>query len=175
MLIGTSIPTVLRRQYIAQSVEECGLAFQNSFAGRFCFEPRCPVKLRKILVLARTRRPFHLEYIALQLFRIPVILCGPDMYGLAARLLRVAECNKVSARPVARLFLEFSFGCVERGLTSRDETLGNCPRAVIFFLPERSSGVSKQNFDMLAAPAEEKNAGDTLPGCQLGFGGLSRH
>jgi hypothetical protein len=46
------------------------------------------------------------------------------MYGLAARLLRVAECDEVSARPVARFLFEFSFRCAQRSLAKSNEPLG---------------------------------------------------
>jgi hypothetical protein len=103
------------------------------------------------------RRPFHLEHVAFEIFGIPVLFDGQDANQLASRLLCLAKRNWLAARAVTRLFREFAFRGGEGLFPGDDQSFRNAPGTEIFTSPERSSGLTKKNFDAVAvSPIQEK-------------------
>lgn len=94
-----------------EALEQFGLAFQYFATRRGDIEPFGAINLGKRLHLARPRRPFHAERIANERLRIPIVLDGPHMNALAARLPDGPERSDSAPRLKSGLFNKFAKRC----------------------------------------------------------------
>jgi hypothetical protein len=80
-----------------QAVEENRLPLQNLRTSLGNAKPFGAIKFRKSLPLSGMWRPFHLEHIALEVGRLPVVFHCPYVNDLASRLSRFAKGQGLGA------------------------------------------------------------------------------
>ena len=68
------------------------------------------------------------------------------MDHLSSRLLGFAKRQRLAARTVTRLFGKLALGSGERRFALGDQAFGNRPRSQILVAPERTAGMTEQNF-----------------------------
>ena len=140
-----------------QTAEENCLTVQNLCPCLRNAKPRGAVELGKRLGPPGLWRPLHLERIASEIGRIPIILNGPYVNDLAPRLPGFAERHYIAARTVTRLFRKLSLCRGKGSFIRRDQSFWNRPRSKVLLAPERPSGVTEQDFDVVApSPIEEE-------------------
>ena len=103
----------------------------------------------------RSRRPFHLERIALKVGWIPVPFNCPHVDNLTARLLGAAKRNGFAARMVAGLLGELTMCGQKPGFARPNQALRNGPDTLILMAPKRAARVPKQDLNVLVPLTEQ--------------------
>src|ERR1700716_3395220 len=104
------------------------------------------IDLWKSCHLSRLGRPLHFKGIAFEGSWIAIACEGPGADFFSAFVVDSAERQEVAAGHEAGFFLKFALRCGEFVFAGIYFTLGDEPRALIFFLPERPTEMHQKNF-----------------------------
>ena len=111
------------------------------------------VELGKRLPPSGSWRPLHLEHIALEACRIPVVPPPTRERSLASRLPGFAKRQCFTARAVTGLLVKLAFCRDEGRLSLGDQVFWNRPRCKVLLAAEGTAGMTKQNFGIAAREA----------------------
>lgn len=143
-----------------QLINESALTRQY-FSPSFCHaEIGDTVDLRKVLYLARTRRPFHFELVTGKRTQIEISFHGECVHHLPAPLTEWCERHERSRGRKAGFLVEFAL-CASEHVTGFDVALRNRPCALIFVAPIGPSGMCEEQFKCRLS-SESENAGAHL-------------
>jgi hypothetical protein len=78
---------------------------------------------------------------------------------LAARLTCLAERKEISVRVVSGLFDEFAPSGGQRRFVDADQAFRDAPGTVILVLPERSSRMTEQDFEIGGPSSKQEEPG----------------
>lgn len=123
----------------------CGI---DLLAGRFEREPGSFVYFGEGLGAAAAAGPFEFEGVADELRGVEVAGYRPCIDAFAAFLTDGAEGLEGTFEGEAGFLAEFADGGVEGRLIARELSLWDRPTAGILFLPEGSSRMNKEYFEM---------------------------
>jgi len=119
-----------------------------------------PVDLRKVLCLARTWRPFHLEMIAGKRAQIEISFHGECVHHFPAPLTERCERHEGSRGRKAGFLVEFAL-CAGKHVAGFDVAFRNRPGALIFVAPIGPAGMCEEQFKCRLS-SESENAGAHL-------------
>src|SRR5690349_5243549 len=141
-------------QMARQPVQELGLRRDDLAPGRIEREPFGAVNFREFLRFSRLRRPDHGKGVAADAGRSEIALQSPGRDDLSASLSNFSERNEIASDRYPGFLLEFAAGRGEWIFIGFVLALGDRPSAFVFVLPERSSRMREQHFDLCSCATE---------------------
>jgi hypothetical protein len=108
---------------------------------------------------ARSRGPLHLEFAGLEASEVQIAFGRPTQNPLSTSLTQRGQWMRDWRRFKPGLFFELAKRSCKRRLISFDLSLGHHPRARVPPRPERSAGMTEQDFNLAHRPMVDEQAG----------------
>ena len=138
-------------QQLLQLIQKTVLPREQLLASSSKIAPHATIDFRKLLSLARPRRPFHRERVALERGRIDLSLYRPSRNHFSARLLERSECMSVSTHLGTGFLLKLPLGGRERIFAFAIFAFRDRPGAVVLLCPEGSAGMDEEYLNSSVA------------------------